>query len=75
MKILKARYIRKGVPNGRALTFKSKENLLPGELIKYGQGKLIVVDEPIDEEWLKAYGEENIKEVSRLIESEEKENV
>lgn len=74
MQFIKAKYIRNGVPAGRSYTFKSNEDFQPGSKVIDGRGsKLIVVDEPVDAEWIKAYGGENIGVVERAPAEESEE--
>jgi hypothetical protein len=66
MQFIKAKYLKNGVPVGRSYTFKTLYNLSPGEIaVNDSENKLIVVDEPVDAEWIKVYGVENIAVLSR----------
>lgn len=66
MQFIKAKYIRNGVPAGRSYKYKTDADLKPGDMVISDKGaKLIVVDESVDAEWIKAYGAENIGVVER----------
>ena len=75
MKYIKAKFLKDGKPTGRGYTYKAGDDVNPGDIVKNVNGtKLMVLDETVDEEWLKAYGAENIATVEKVIleESEEK---
>lgn len=75
MKYIKAKFLRDGKPTGRSYTYKAADDVKVGDTVKNINGtKLMVLDEAVDEEWLKAYGAENIATVEKVIleESEEK---
>lgn len=62
MQLIKAKYIKNGKPSGGTYTFRSAESVVPGDKILLpGGGHGIVVEGEIDMEWVKSYGEENIK--------------
>lgn len=66
MQFIKAKYIRNGVPTGQSYTYKTDADLNPGDMIISDRdAKLVVVDEPVDAEWIKVYGVENIGVVER----------
>lgn len=67
MKYFKARFVKSGIPFGRAYTYKTNLNVEPGDLVEIGGTMGIVVDEPADEEWMKVYGTDNIKTVTTKI--------
>lgn len=74
MHFIKAKYIRNGVPAGRSYTYKTDAGLKPGDMAISDKGsKLIVVDEPVDAEWIKVYGVENIGVVERAPAEESEE--
>ena len=54
----KARYVKNGVPAGRAYTFNVPEGTLPDDKLRDPRNgsKLIAVDEPVDEDWIETYG-------------------
>ena len=75
MKYIKAKFLKDGKPTGSGYTYKAEDDINPGDIVKNVNGtKLMVLDETVDEEWLKAYGAENIATVEKVIleESEEK---
>lgn len=74
MQFIKAKYLKNGVPTGRSYTFKSNEDFQPGNKVIDGRGsKLIVVDEPVDAEWIKAYGVDKLGVVERAPAEESEE--
>lgn len=78
MQYIKAKFLKDGNPTGRAYTYKAADDVKPGDIVKNVNGtKLMVTDEPVDENWLKTYGTENIATVEKYeeenkTESEEK---
>lgn len=75
MQYIKAKFLRDGKPMGRGYTYKTADDVKAGDIVKNVNGtKLVVLDESVDEEWIKAYGAENIATVEKVIleESEEK---
>lgn len=72
MKYYKAKFLKQGKPTGRAYTYKSQLELAPGELVELPGGSHgIVLDEPVDMEWVETYGSENLKEITKKYEPEE----
>ena len=54
---VKAKFIKGGVATGRSYTFKTSDNVKVGDIVVDGKGsKLLVIDEPVDFEWIRAYG-------------------
>lgn len=74
MKYIKAKFLKDGKPMGRAYTYKAEDNVKAGDIVKNVNGtKLMVLDEPVNEEWLKTYGTENVAVVEKVIEVESEE--
>lgn len=70
MQYIKAKFIKQDKPGGRAYTYRSEENLKPGDIVTDSKGsKLIVVDEPVDAEWIMAYGADKVGVVKKYEES------
>ena len=62
MKYIKAKY-----PNGRTYTFRTDDDVKPGDVVSTSYGaKLIVSDEPADMEWIATYGAGKISEVKKV---------
>lgn len=72
MKYYKAKFLKQGKPTGRAYTYKSQLELTPGELVELPGGSHgVVLDEPVDMEWVETYCSENLKEIMKKYEPEE----
>lgn len=74
MKVIKARYFKNDAPQGKAYTYKVTDDLQSGDMVLDKRGsKMVIVDEPVDEEWLKSYGEDKLAVAERapVEESEE----
>lgn len=75
MQYIKAKFLKDGNPTGRAYTYKATDDVKPGDIVKNINGtKLMVTDEPIDENWLKTYGTENIATVEKYVEENKTES-
>ena len=75
MRYIKAKFLKDGKPIGRAYTYKASEDVKTGDIVKNVNGtKLMVIDEPVDENWLKTYGAENIATVEKYVESNKAES-
>ena len=69
MNFYKVKFLKSGQPAGRAYTYKSRLNLESGDKVELPGGNHgIVVDEPADMDWVKTYGEENLKEIVKKCE-------
>lgn len=65
---IKVKFLRNGKPSGRAYTYKSKEEIKPGQEVELPGGSHgVVVDEPVDADWIKAYGADKIKEIVGVV--------
>lgn len=63
--------MKDGNPTGRAYTYKAADDIKAGDIVRNVNGtKLMVVDEPVDENWLKTYGAENIATVEKYVETQ-----
>lgn len=71
MQYIKAKYM---IP-GRSYTFKTEDNVKPGDIVTNDKGsKLTVVDEPVDAAWIKAYGADKVAVVKKYVEPETQED-
>ena len=69
MRYIKARYIKNDIASGRSYTFKTEDDVKPGDIVTDIKGsKLLVVDEPVDAEWIMAYGADKIGVVKKYDE-------
>ena len=67
MKIIKTRYLSGTSLSVRAYTYKVADDLRPGDMVLDKRGsKMVIVDEPVDEEWLKSYGGDNLAVAERV---------
>lgn len=74
MKVIKTRYLSGSNLSVRAYTYKVADDLQPGDMVLDKRGsKMVIVDEPVDQEWLKSYGEDKLAVAERapMEESEE----
>lgn len=72
MQFVKVKFLKNGYAAGRAYTYRSPEEVFPGDKVELPGGKHgIVVDELVDADWIKAYGAENLKEISGKVEEAE----
>lgn len=75
MQYIKAKFLKDGNPTGRSYTYKATDDVKPGDIVKNVNGtKLMVTDEPVDENWLKTYGTENIATVEKYVEENKTES-
>lgn len=75
MQYIKAKFLKDGNPTGRSYTYKVTDDVKPGDIVKNVNGtKLMVTDEPVDENWLKTYGAENIATVEKYVEENKTES-
>lgn len=75
MQYIKAKFLKDGNPTGRSYTYKATDDVKPGDIVKNVNGtKLMVTDEPVDENWLKTYGAENISTVKKYVEENKTES-
>lgn len=70
---VKAKFMKGDKPIGRAYTYSCETELTPGDIVTNDKGsKLTVVDDPVDAEWIKAYGADKVAVVKKYV--EEKDN-
>ena len=75
MQYIKAKFLKDGKSIGRAYTYKAADDVKAGDVVKNVNGtKLMVTDEPVDENWLKTYGAENIATVEKYVEENKAES-
>lgn len=78
MQYIKAKFMKNEKPTGCSYTYRCEEDVKPGDFVVNTNGtKLMVMDEPVDEGWIKEYGADNVAVVKKYIdpvkeESEEK---
>ena len=67
---IKARYMKNGVPSGRAYTFNAPGDTLPDDRLRDPRNgsKLVAIDEPVDEDWIKTYGAERLVTLEKDLE-------
>lgn len=69
MQYIKAKFLKEDKPTGRAYTYRTEDDVKPGDIVTDAKGsKLMVVDEPVDVEWIRAYGAGKIAVVSKIAE-------
>lgn len=69
MNYIKARFLKGDKPSGRAYTYRSEDELKAGDMVTDAKGsKLVVVDEPVDMEWVKTYGADKVAVVKKCLE-------
>lgn len=77
MQYIKAKFLKEDKPTGRAYTYRTEDDVKPGDIVTDDHGsKLEVVDEPVDADWILTYGSDKIKVVKKyeepvMAESEE----
>ena len=70
MPYIKVKFLKNNQPTGRAYAFRAPVPVSPGDIVQIDVAKKgVVVDEPVDMEWVKTYGAENIREIVGLVES------
>ena len=69
MQYIKCKFLKEDKPTGRAYTYRCEENVNPGDTVTDSKGsKLMVVDEPVDAEWIVAYGADKVGIVKKFEE-------
>lgn len=72
---VKAKFMKGDKPIGRAYTYACETELNPGDIVTNDKGsKMIVVDEPVDAAWIKAYGADKVAVVKKYVEPEKAES-
>lgn len=71
MQYIKAKFIKQDKPTGRAYTYRTEDDVNPGDMVTDSKGsKLIVVDEAVDAAWILAYGSDKIGVVKKYAEED-----
>lgn len=71
MQYIKAKFMKNDKTTGRAYTYKCEDDLKSGDIVTDSKGsKLVVVDEPVDSAWIKAYGADKVGVVKKYVEPE-----
>ena len=69
MQYIKAKFLKEDKPTGRAYTYRTESDVKPGDIVTDSKGsRLQVVDEPVDAEWIMAYGAEKVGIVKKYME-------
>ena len=69
MQYIKCKFIKEDKPAGRAYTYRTEEDVKLGDIVTDSKGsKLVVVDEPVDAEWIVAYGADKVGVVNKYEE-------
>ena len=77
MQYIKAKFLKEDKTTGRAYTYRCEESVKSSDIVTDAKGsKLMVVDEPVDAEWIMAYGADKVGVVKKYeepvkVESEE----
>ena len=70
MQYIKAKFLKEDKPTSRAYTYRTEDDVKPGDIVTESKGsKLMVVDEPVDVEWIRAYGADKVGIVNKYEES------
>lgn len=71
MNFYKVKFLKNGQAQGRAYTYKSRLELVPGDKMELPGGSCgVVLDEPVDMAWVKTYGEEKLKEIVKKYDAQ-----
>ena len=58
MNYVKAKFIKEGKPYGKSYTYKTADEVQPGNIVVNSKGaKLMVMDEPVDAGWILVCGD------------------
>lgn len=72
MNFYKVKFLKNRNPQGRAYTYKSELDLQPNDVVELPGGKRgIVIDEPVNGEWVAVYGTDNIKAIVGKVDKPE----
>lgn len=65
-------YIKAKFENSkRSYTYRAEDDVKPGDIVTNDKGsKLTVVDEPVDDAWIKVYGADRVAIVKKYVETE-----
>ena len=69
-------YIKAKFENStRSYTYRTEDDVKTGDIVTNDQGsKLVVVDEPVDADWIMAYGADKVGVVKKYVEKEKEES-
>lgn len=74
MQYIKAKFMKQDKPSGRAYTYRTEDDLNPGDIVTDSKGsKLMVVDEPVDMAWVETYDADKVGVVKKYVEPEKEE--
>ena len=69
MQYIKAKFLKEGKLTGRAYSYRTSDDVKPGDIVTDTKGsKLVVVDEPVDASWIMAYGADKVGIVQKYEE-------
>lgn len=69
-KYIKIKFLKNSQPSGRAYTYRTPVDVAPGDTVQIDSTKTgVVVDEPVDMEWVESYGAERIKSIVGKVEN------
>ena len=69
MQYIKAKFLKEDKPTGRAYSYRTSDDVKPSDVVTDAKGsKLMVVDEPVDVEWIRAYGADKVGIVKKYDE-------
>ncbi len=69
MQYIKAKFLKGDKPTGKAYTYRTDDDVKPGDIVTDSKGsKLMVVDEPVDAEWILMYGADKVGIVKKYHE-------
>lgn len=71
MNYIKAKFIKDGKPYGKSYTYKTEDEVQPGDMVVNSKGaKLMVVDETVDAGWILVYGDIRVGVVKKYVPAE-----
>ena len=65
------RYLKGDKPSGKSYTFKTEDDVKPGDIVKTATARIVVTDEAVDMDFVKSWGEDRITTAEREILNEE----
>ena len=77
MQYIKAKFLKEDKPTGKAYAYRTDDDVKPDDIVTDVKGsKLVVVDEPVDADWILMYGADKVGIVKKyeqpvMVESEE----
>jgi len=75
MQYIKAKFIKQDKLAGRAYTYRTEDDVKPGDTVTDAKGsKLQVMDEPVDMAWVEVYGADKVGVVKKYVEPERAES-